>query len=292
MKRLRNSNSNTTLEMNVVERMSNQFDKAHVGESSVSLKVRSKIGGQKLEKHAALVKAATDQAQTEADGSISFRVTKDTAIRREGDIIKILDRIHAYTDSKLGEVYDMLSSEHKQNGLRIAIQNRARNLVMEMSSGTAITINDVSDAMQRMNIVYIPEGCYFECDITMGTNMYTEPRNLLGFKEHIDETIPGTPKVWRKTSSCYGRKRVPIKSDAADQYAIDVIFNLAKSFETAMNSVDGGDDDAVLDAVLAWSDTLEVPKDYEIDENQLDTKSELEARDMAEKVYDFMKRGR
>lgn len=292
MKRLRSKIDNRTLEMTVNERLSNDFQKKYEGVSSVSVKVKNRIGGLKLEHHAALVKSATDQALSEADGTISFRLPMDYARANTDRITAVVERIHNFCDIHLGNVYDLLPDDAKEKGKIIAIQNRARQKVLEKLSVSGITNEDVSYAMEALNILYVPDGQYLQSDLTMGTNMYVQPVNLNGFKEKKDEDIKGNPTVWRKTSSAYGRKRIPIHTDAADRVAISFIFDMADSWQKAMSGVNGGDPEQVLSTVEKWCLTLEVPKGYEVAENKLSLQDEKAAMVMADQIIEYIQGGK
>lgn len=292
MKKLRSKVDNRTLEMTVNERLSNDFQSKFEGVSSVSVKIKNRIGGLKLEHHAALVKSATDQALSDADGTISFRLPLDFARTNTDRIIAVVERIHNFCDIHLGKVYDLLPDDAKEKGKIIAIQNRARQKVLEKLSESGVTNSDVSYAMEALNILYIPDGQYLQSDMTMGTNMYIQPVNLNGYKEKKDEDIKGNPTVWRKTSSAYGRKRIPIQTDAADKVAISFIFDMADSWQKAMNNVDGGNPEQVLTAVEKWCNTLEVPAGYEVAENKLNLTDEKAAIALADQIIEYIQGGK
>lgn len=293
MKKLSNAATKTSIDMSTSERLSQEFDEAYNGKDSISCKVKSTIGGKKLESHERLVKAATGQTMSQADGSFSFRLPNDFAIANSDALVSVVSSFHRYTDYALSKVYAQLDEADKAEGKAIAIQNLARDKVLDYKKDTALTKDQVSGAMDQMGILKIPDSSYLSFTITMGTQFFSEPVNKKGFKEQVDTSVKGGRKVWRKTSECFGRKRVPIKTEAADTLAIDAIFKAAKMWEDMMKDANGGNAEELFKLVQNFSTALvkDVPEDYKIVTNSLSTADEEEAIALAKEIIDFIERG-
>lgn len=292
MKKLVNQKLNKTVEMKASERLSTEFD-AKNGNKSVSTvsykllnAVRGKVDG---DDHRKAIMAQFDEAKSNSNGNGTIRITMDYGKQRIDDIVDAITNLHCYMDSKLGEIYATLPDEEKVHGNEIAIQNQARIYALEMLQGTAYTATDVDNAMDALNMVYVPDSLQFEFNILLGTKMFSEPKNLQGFKQKT--TLLGRKKtsVWTKVGSLYGRKRVPIIGEQAEEMALAIVTATAESFEQAFANVDGANDQAVLDTWIKWCKSFNVPEGYKVTRSRLSNDDLAVAKDMAKEVVDYVR---
>lgn len=288
MKSLVFKKSDVTLEMSASEKLSRLMDDMYEGQSTSSLKSSMRIVGLKGDSTAAFIKSILDTAMSGMSGSFSFKFPTQIGAAREEDLMKIAEAMHRETDYALTQAWEMLSLDDQRMGSVIAKQNAVRNAMLELCSTIADARAVVDNWLSVNNKLVIPNGAQLESTVIGGSRMYTQPKNLMGYKKKADETQVGSPDVWTKTSEIFGRKRVPLKGEASIKTAFELLADYAKSWEDfwSANALPVDADDLIT-KVVSWTGTLK-HQGHVIETAMLSDAELIQCKKTAEEYYHQM----